>query len=201
MVAYEEVLPGSPALDAPKEDWLDYLRDARGKQSEHAWMREFCLVVQTREGAVYDLFDRNRHVTDEDLGDARLWFNGLDWGSGNPAGFLQFAVAGDGTLVVVDEEKYPVGGAGEGRCRLHGGASTGPDEPATEHLEGNDHAVDNDGGAPEGNANARIHGGFSDWRKAYDRFDEDTREMIDDVEEWRQNNLPEQYLNGNDIDN
>jgi len=30
MVAYEEVLPGVPALDAPKEDWLDYLRDAHG---------------------------------------------------------------------------------------------------------------------------------------------------------------------------
>jgi len=30
MVAYEEVLPGSPALDAPKEDWLEYLNQAHG---------------------------------------------------------------------------------------------------------------------------------------------------------------------------
>jgi len=78
-------------------------------------------------------------------------------------------------------QKYPVGGAGEGRCRFHGGASTGPDDPATEHLDGNDHAVDNDGGAPELNANAEIHGGFSDWRKAYRRFDEETREYVDRI--------------------
>jgi hypothetical protein len=93
-----------------EERSTDYLREARSKQSAHAWMREFCLVVQTREGAVYDLFDRARHVASEDPTDVRLWFNSLDWGSGNPAGFLQWAVTGDGQLVVVDEAKYPVGG-------------------------------------------------------------------------------------------
>lgn len=30
MVAYEEVLPGSPPPDAPKEEWIEYLRDAHG---------------------------------------------------------------------------------------------------------------------------------------------------------------------------
>lgn len=30
MVAYEEVLPDAPALHAPKEAWLEYLRDAHG---------------------------------------------------------------------------------------------------------------------------------------------------------------------------
>jgi len=30
MVAYEEVLPDSPDLHAPKEEWLEYLRDAHG---------------------------------------------------------------------------------------------------------------------------------------------------------------------------
>jgi len=93
-----------------EERSTDYLQDARSKQSEHAWMREFCLVVQTREGAVYDLFDRDRHVTSSDPETARLWFTGLDWGSGNPAGFVEFAVRPDNTLVVVDEAKYPVGG-------------------------------------------------------------------------------------------
>jgi len=84
-------------------------------------------------------------------------------------------------------EKYPVGGAGEGRCRFHGGASTGPDEPATDHLEDNDHAVDNDGGAPEGNANAEIHGGFADWEKAYERFDDETRAYVDRIAaDWRE---------------
>lgn len=30
MVAYEEVLPDAPAPDAPKEEWIAYLRDAHG---------------------------------------------------------------------------------------------------------------------------------------------------------------------------
>jgi len=75
--------------------------------------------------------------------------------------------------------KWPVGGAGEGRCRFHGGASTGPDEPTVDHLKGNDHATGNDGGAPEGNTNAQIHGGFGDWRKEYDRLDDADRELVD----------------------
>jgi len=69
-------------------------------------------------------------------------------------------------------------GSGGDRCRHHGGASTGPSD--TSHLAGNDYAEGNPGGgAPEGNANAEIHGGFADWWKAYERFDEDTREWVD----------------------
>jgi hypothetical protein len=30
MVAYEDVLPDSPDLDAPKEEWIAYLRDSHG---------------------------------------------------------------------------------------------------------------------------------------------------------------------------
>lgn len=30
MVAYEEVLPGSPGPDGSKAEWLEYLRDAHG---------------------------------------------------------------------------------------------------------------------------------------------------------------------------
>jgi len=30
MVAYEQVLPGAPALNAPKEEWIDYLRESHG---------------------------------------------------------------------------------------------------------------------------------------------------------------------------
>jgi len=30
MVAYEEVLPGSPDIDAPKDEWLQYLRESHG---------------------------------------------------------------------------------------------------------------------------------------------------------------------------
>lgn len=30
MVAYAEVLPDSPGRGAPKEEWLEYLRDAHG---------------------------------------------------------------------------------------------------------------------------------------------------------------------------
>lgn len=65
-----------------------------------------------------------------------------------------------------------------GRCTYHGGSSTGPTD--TEHLEGNDFAEDNPGGgAPEGNTNSEIHGGFSDWEKAYDRLDESKRAYVD----------------------
>jgi hypothetical protein len=48
-------------------------------------------------------------------------------------------------------------------------------------LEDNDFAKDNDGGPPENNSNAAIHGGFSEWRTAYKRFqaDPDARERIE----------------------
>lgn len=69
-------------------------------------------------------------------------------------------------------------GSGGNRCRFHGGCSSGPDD--TSHLEDNDFAEgDPGGGAPPLNTNASIHEGFSDWRKAYERFDEDTREWVD----------------------
>jgi len=88
----------------------EYLQDARSKQSERAWMREFNLVVQTREGAVYVLFDRDTHTTSDDPENiVRTWY-GLDWGSGNPAGFLANVERADGTIVTVDERKYPADG-------------------------------------------------------------------------------------------
>ncbi|KAB7512438.1 hypothetical protein DM867_13080 [Halosegnis rubeus] len=69
-------------------------------------------------------------------------------------------------------------GSGGSRCKFHGGASTGPSD--TEHLAENDFAEGNaGGGAPEGNTNAEIHGGFGDWEKAYDRLDEETRAFVD----------------------
>jgi len=69
-------------------------------------------------------------------------------------------------------------GSQGGRCRFHGGCSDGPND--TEHLEENDFAEGNSGGgAPEGNTNSRIHGGFGDWEKAYARFDAETREYVD----------------------
>jgi hypothetical protein len=72
--------------------------------------------------------------------------------------------------------KLPAGwgtpGSGGRRCRHHGGSSTGPDD--TSHLQGNDFAEGNPGGCPpENNDNAAIHGGFSDWRTAYERFRKD----------------------------
>jgi len=30
MVAYSEVLPGAPELEAPKEEWVEYLRESHG---------------------------------------------------------------------------------------------------------------------------------------------------------------------------
>lgn len=80
--------------------------------------------------------------------------------------------------------KLPAGwgtpGSGGSRCRFHGGASSGPDD--TSHLEDNDYAKGNSGGSPSDlNTNSAIHQGFSDWRKAYKRFDEDTREFVDNL--------------------
>jgi hypothetical protein len=73
-------------------------------------------------------------------------------------------------------------GSGGTRCKYHGGCSTGPDD--TSHLEDNGFAKDNDGGPPENNDNAAIHGGFSDWRTAYQRYqeDKDARERIEMLE-------------------
>lgn len=92
----------------------EYLAGNRSKQSEHTWMREFCLVVQTREGAVYAVYDPTRNRTSDDPDDALVHFTGLDWGSGNPAGFVQFAVElGEddrAILRVVDERKFPAEG-------------------------------------------------------------------------------------------
>jgi hypothetical protein len=83
--------------------------------------------------------------------------------------------------------KLPAGwgtpGSGGQRCKHHGGLSSGPDD--TSHLENNDFAEGNPGGRPpENNSNAAIHGGFSDWRTAYKRFqtEPDARERIETLE-------------------
>lgn len=85
-------------------------------------------------------------------------------------------------------------GSGGDRCKFHGGASTGP--KGTEHLEDNSYAEGNPGGgAPEGNRNAEIHGGFADWRTAFERFDEETRayvnRLISDMRETAKEHAPE----------
>jgi hypothetical protein len=69
-------------------------------------------------------------------------------------------------------------GSGGTRCKYHGGLSSGPDD--TTHLGNNSYAEGNDGGPPENNDNAAIHGGFSNWETAYERFqsDQDARERI-----------------------
>ena len=76
--------------------------------------------------------------------------------------------------------KLPINGTG--RCRLHGGASTGPRDPSK--LEGNDHAAGNPGGgAPELNMNAWIHGAFSDLDKLDQRLRGEAREKVDEHRE------------------
>ena len=78
--------------------------------------------------------------------------------------------------------KYPVGGKGSGRCRLHGGASTGSTDPSVH--EGNDHAAGNPGGAPpELNMNASTHGADCDWRKLDARLEGAAREKVDNIYE------------------
>lgn len=68
-------------------------------------------------------------------------------------------------------------GSGGNRCKYHGGRAG---TKSTDHLEGNDFAKGNPGGgAPELNTNGAIHGGWSDWRKAYQRFDDETLETVE----------------------
>ena len=71
-------------------------------------------------------------------------------------------------------KKYPVEGAT--RCRLHGGASTGPSD--TSALEGNDHAAGNDGGAPDPGANREEHGLTADREKWFERHRGDVEATV-----------------------
>jgi hypothetical protein len=65
-----------------------------------------------------------------------------------------------------------------GPCFIHsdGGPPSSHGAPP-----GNDNAVGNSGGgAPEGNFNAGIHAGFSDWRKHYERLTPDAKAWVDE---------------------
>lgn len=55
MVAYEEVLPGAPALDAPKQDWIDYLRDAHGD------------IEDAKATAIFIFDERNEELEADDI--------------------------------------------------------------------------------------------------------------------------------------
>jgi hypothetical protein len=68
-------------------------------------------------------------------------------------------------------------------CGQHGGQSTGPHD--TSHLEGNDFAVGNDGGAPEGNMNALRTGANVDPVDLFDWLLEEDR----DAAAWILNKL------------
>lgn len=62
-----------------------------------------------------------------------------------------------------------------GKCRFHGGASTGP-------PKGSKNAKGNPGGAPpEGNGNAEKHGLHADPHKYHERRDQEEKEWIFDV--------------------
>lgn len=77
-------------------------------------------------------------------------------------------------------QKAPINGTG--RCRLHGGASTGPRDPST--LEDNDHAVGNSGGgAPPLNRNAEIHGAFGDLDLLEQRLAGDALAYVEKIRE------------------
>lgn len=82
--------------------------------------------------------------------------------------------------------KLPAGwgtpGSQKGRCKFHGGSSSGPSD--TSHLEENDFAKDNPGGgAPIGNTNSEIHGGWADPDKVYDRIEGEEKEFVERLEE------------------
>lgn len=55
MVAYEEVLPDSPRLNAPKEEWLEYLNQAHGD------------IEDAKATAIFIFDDRDEDLEAEDI--------------------------------------------------------------------------------------------------------------------------------------
>lgn len=55
MVAYEEVLPGSPPLNAPKEEWLEYLNQAHGD------------IEDAKATAIFIFDERDEELEPEDI--------------------------------------------------------------------------------------------------------------------------------------
>jgi hypothetical protein len=55
MVAYEQVLPDAPALDAPKEEWLQYLREAHGD------------IEDAKASAIFIFDERDEDLEAEDI--------------------------------------------------------------------------------------------------------------------------------------
>jgi hypothetical protein len=61
MVAYEEVLPDSPDRGAPKDEWIDYLREAHGDIED---AKSTLIFIADEEGFDVDPDDVEA-VTDE----------------------------------------------------------------------------------------------------------------------------------------
>lgn len=95
-----------------------------------------------------------------------------------PAGSSTVNTAGEAYARSADRRcRRPAVGS-HGKCDKHGGASTGPRDPAL--LEGNDHAAGNTGGGPPPlNTNAQTHGAWNDPLKEYRRLDGDAKRLVD----------------------
>jgi len=93
----------------PEARNAEFIKDKYGKTGETMFNRAYCLVVGDREGTVYPMFSRQEMTTSAFPDGVEYYFNGLDWGSGHPAGVLQFARSSDG-LYVLDERKEPADG-------------------------------------------------------------------------------------------
>lgn len=93
----------------PEARNADFIRDKYAKTGETMFNRAYCLVVGDREGTVYPDFSRQSMTTTGGPESLEYYFNGLDWGSGHPAGVLQFA-RGENALYVLDEAKAPADG-------------------------------------------------------------------------------------------
>jgi len=64
MVAYEEVLPDSPSLNAPKEQWLTYLADAHGDPEDAKATAIFIFDERDEDLEPEDI----EQITDQDAG-------------------------------------------------------------------------------------------------------------------------------------
>lgn len=82
-----------------------YITDISAEYSG-LWYRRYILGEWvSADGAVYDMFDPQDHVTDV-LPAMSQWFTGIDYGTTNPAVFLLMGIGVDKRLYVVDEWRH-----------------------------------------------------------------------------------------------
>jgi PBSX family phage terminase large subunit len=81
--------------------------DAISTEYVGLWYRRFILGEWVAaEGAIFDMWDEDRHVVDGDLPLIGRWWVGIDYGTTNPFAAILLGLAGDGVVYAADEYRY-----------------------------------------------------------------------------------------------